>query len=526
MRHGKAGAMGSSEEKLHGPGRGDGAGSDGFAKHAIGLSLKALLGAGIGTPVERRGKETASSLLAKVLGQSSLGAAAAADPHRAARALSLVIAQIDDAVSRQLNAILHHPEFQRLEASWRGIAFLHERMLYENREDLKLKVLDASWQELERDFRKQREFDQSHLFRCVYEEEFGQAGGLPFGVLVGDFEIRPRLSREYQRDDVAILRSIAEVAAAAFCPFIAATSPAMFDFRDFSRLERTIDLRKYFGDASFFRWRKLREEEDSRFIGLTLPRVLMRTPYADDPQRVDGFRFREDVEQGVDVSKYLWGSAAYAFADVLMRSFAQTDWFVDTRGVQAGIDGGGLVAGPALESFDTDSPGVALKPSTDVAVSENLELTLSELGFIPLCDCADTKYAAFYSCQSIQAPEQYSSSEATASARMSTNLQHMFCVSRFAHYLKVMARDLIGSLDTSELQRYLNDWIADYICDADASPETKAAHPLEDGRVQLVQEPGMAGAYRCFIQLKPHFEVEALAAAIRLDTRMSAVRPV
>jgi type VI secretion system ImpC/EvpB family protein len=275
---------------------------------------------------------------------------------------------------------------------------------------------------------------------------------------------------------------------------------------------------------SFFRWHKLRKEEDSRFVGLTLPRVLMRLPYGDDPGRIDGLRFREEVEQGADVNKYLWGNAAYAFAGVLMRSFSQTGWFVDTRGVQAGIDGGGLVAGLPVGSFSTDSPGIALKPSTDVAVSETLELTLSELGFIALCDCPDTEYSAFYSSRSIQKPERYSSPEATASARMSTDLQYMLCVSRFAHYLKVMARDLIGTLDTNELQRYLNNWIADYVCDADSSPQTKSEHPLEGGRVQLVQEPGRAGACRCVIELKPHFELEGLVAAVRLNTRMSPVQ--
>ena len=319
---------------------------------------------------------------------------------------------------------------------------------------------------------------------------------------------------------MAVLRSIAHVAAAAFCPFIAGASPAMFDFEDFSRLERTVDLERYFRDQSFFRWHKLREEEDSRFVGLTLPRVLMRLPYDDDPGRVDGFRFREDVA-GRDMGKYLWGNAAYAFAGVLLRSFSQTGWFVDTRGVQPGVDGGGLVPGLTVASFATDRPGIALKCSTDVVVSESLERTLSDLGFLPLCDCPDTEYSAFYSNRSIQKPQRYSSPDATASARMSTMLQYMFCVSRFAHHLKVMARDLIGSLDTSDLQRNLNNWLADYICGADSSPEEKARRPLESGQVKLVPVPGKAGTFRCVIELKPHFELEELVASVRLHTEMA-----
>ena len=370
------------------------------------LSVSALLSAGVGTPEHRPRTKSAWDIYLEFAGLESFLDSAAEDPKRLVHRLGVDIARIDEEVNRQLNAILHHPKFQRLEASWCGLSYLHDCMLRENRDDIKLRFLDASWQELESDFRKHNDFDQSHLFKTVYENEFGQAGGYPFGVLIGDFEIRPHLSREYKRDDLFVLRSIAQVAAAAFSPFIAAASPAMFDFDDFSRLERTVDLDRYFRDRRFFRWHKLREEEDSRFLGLTLPRVLMRLPYEDDPGRVDGFHFHEVVEHGADVSKYLWGNAAYAFGGVLLRSYCQTGWFVDTRGVEPGIDGGGLVPGLTVSEFDTDSPGIALKPTTDVVVSETLERSLSELGFIPLCDCPDTEYAAFYTNRSIQKPQQ------------------------------------------------------------------------------------------------------------------------
>ncbi len=467
---------------------------------------------------ERRAARDRLSLLERLLSQPGFVAALCESPAKAAQWLSQVIVEIDEVLTRQINAILHHPSFQRLEASWRGIEFLHRCMLREDSSNIKLRVLSVSWKELENDFQSQVEFDQNQLFRLVYEQEFDQAGGEPYGVLIGDFEITPQLSKDHPHDDMAILHDIGQVAAAAFCPFVAGVSPQMFGQDDFAPLERTVDLDRFFRDRSFFRWNKLREEEDSRFLALAMPRMLMRLPYGDNPSRRDGFRFREDVEGGEDASRYLWGNPAYAFAAVLIRSFGQTGWFVDTRGVVPGIDGGGLVAGLPVASFSTDSPGIAVKPSTDLMISDNLERMLSELGFLPLCACQDTEYCAFFSNRSIQKPRRYSSAEANASARMSTMLQYMLCVSRFAHYLKVMARDLLGSMETDDLERHLNNWLADFICDADSAPEVKARRPLEAGRVRLSPELGKPGSYRCLIDLKPHFEYEQLAASVRLST--------
>lgn len=490
----------------------------------VSLSLEALWDAGIGVRKPRGAENQTDEIVRMLLNQASLRQLAKQDPQRFVRRLGVFITQIDDILNRQLNAILHHPRFQRLEASWRGLKYLNEGMQREDRDDIKLKILNASWKDLEDDFRKQSEFDQSYLFKAVYENEYGQAGGHPFGVLIGDFEIHPRTTRDHPNDDLAVLASIAQVAAASFCPFIAGASPKMFDYEDFSRLERTVDLDRYFRDPSFFRWQKIREEEDSRFIGLTLPRVLMRLPYRDDVARIDEFLFKEEVERGADLSNYLWGNAAYAFAGVLLRSFSDTEWFIDTRGVEPGVDGGGLVPGLPLDSFDTDRAGIAMKPSTDVVVSEHLDRTLSELGFIPLCHCKDTEFSAFFSNRSIQKPATYSAPEATASARMSSMLQYMFCVSRFAHFLKVMARDLIGSLSTDDLSRHLNNWLADFICGADSSPRVKTERPLENGRVSLVKEPGKAGTYQCIIELKPHFELEELVASVTLNTQLSGVQ--
>jgi type VI secretion system ImpC/EvpB family protein len=494
----------------------------------LAVDLEAILRAGVAEPVARGSEPAARELLAGLLEEPALRQLASGQPKRFLRFLGVLITRIDDLLNRQVNAILHHAAFQKLESSWRGLEFLHQSMQRSERDDVKLKILDASWQELEHDFQKQREFDQSFLFKAVYENEFGQAGGHPFGVLIGDFEICPRPSREHPHDDLSVMRSIGQVAAAAFCPFIAAASPAMFEYRDFSRLERSVDLERYFRDPGFFQWRKLREEEDTRFLGLTLPRVLMRLPYVDDTARVDGFCFREDVERGPDLSRYLWGNAAYAFASVILRSYSNTGWFVDTRGYEVRqdfvVDGGGLVPGLPVSYFGTDRPGVVPRPCTDVVISEDLERSLSELGFIPLCDCRGTGFSAFFSNRSIQKPARFGSSAADASARMSSMLQYMFCVSRFAHFLKVMARDLIGSLGTDDLQRHLNDWIAGYICDADSSTEVKIRHPLEKGRVSLVREPGKAGTYQCIIELKPHFELEEVVASVRLNTRLSGVR--
>jgi type VI secretion system protein ImpD len=378
---------------------------------------------------------------------------------------------------------------------------------------------------LERDFERSIEFDQSQLFRKVYDSEFGSPGGEPFGVLVGDYEIHARVSRDHPHDDVRMVEALAGVAAAAFCPIILNASPALFGLDDFSTLEQRLDHERTFDGVDYTKWKSLRAMEDSRFIGLTLPRVLMRTPYVDDGHRVDGFRFQEDV-LGPDRGKYLWGGAGFAFASVLLRAFAQAGWLADIRGARRGIEGGGLVLNLPRHNFATESAGLSAKSSTDVVVTEELEKQLSDLGFMSLCESKDTEYSVFYSNQSLQKPVKYDRAAATTNANMSAMLQYMLCVSRFAHYVKVLGRDKIGAFtEYEELEKLLQNWIVKYVTDdSEASPAVKARYPLRDAKVQVEPTPGKPGSYQCKMHLMPHYELDEMEASVRVVAELTPGR--
>jgi type VI secretion system ImpC/EvpB family protein len=425
---------------------------------------------------------------------------------------------IDDILSEQINAIMHRPRFQKLEAAWRGLEYLIRCADDEGVPEIKIRVLNVSWRELERDFERSVEFDQSQLFKKVYEEEFGTPGGEPFGVLIGDYEVQ---SRTHPHDDMMVLRNIAQVAAASFCPFIGAANPAMFGVDDWTGIEPTFDLAKAFGQPEFIKWNALRDSEDSRFVGLTLPRVLMRLPHTDDNAQVDGFHFKEDVS-GPTREKYLWGNAAFALGEVLIRTFAESGWLGTIRGVERGVEGGGLVTKLPTHHFGTDRAGVVPKTSTDVVVTDELEKTLADLGFIPLCHCYDTEYSAFYSNQSVQKPKKYETLPVTMNARMSSMLQYMLCVSRFSHYLKVIVRDQIGSFFTpQDVEAKLNQWLTTYVTpDEYASQQAKARRPLREANVQVREVPGQPGAYQAIIHLWPHFELDELSASVRVSTEL------
>ena len=434
-----------------------------------------------------------------------------------ARRLNQDVAAIDRLLNAQLNAILHAPAFQKLEASWRGLAYVVAQADYEDEPSIKVRVLNVAWRDLERDFERAIEFDQSQLFRKVYESEFGSPGGEPFGVLIGDYEIHPRVSREHPHDDVRMVETLAGVAAAAFCPIILNASPTLFGLDDFSRLEQRLDHQRTFEGVDYTKWKSLRAMEDSRFIGLTLPRVLMRTPYVDDGHRVHGFRFQEDV-LGPDRSKYLWGGAGFAFASVLMRAFSQAGWLADIRGARRGIEGGGLVVNLPQHNFATEHPGLATKSSTDVIITEDLEKQLSDLGFISLCESKDTEYSVFYSNQSLQKPAKYDRAAPNTNSQMSSMLQYMLCVSRFAHYVKVLGRDKIGAFtEYDELEKLLQNWIVNYVTDdSEATPAVKARYPLRDAKVQVEPTPGKPGSYRCKMHLMPHYELDEMEASVRV----------
>jgi len=415
------------------------------------------------------------------------------------------IAAIDQLISRQLNEVIHAPDFQKLEASWRGLHYLVNQS--ETSTMLKIQVINATKQELSKDLEKAVEFDQSALFKKVYEEEYGMFGGAPFGALIGDYEF----SKHPQ--DLSLLEKVSNVAAAAHAPFIAAASPELINLESYTQLDQPRDLAKIFDTSEYAKWRSFRESEDSRYVGLALPHILMRLPYGEATQPVEAFRFEENVD-GTDHSKYLWGNAAWAFGTRLTESFSKYSWCASIRGVE----GGGLVQGLPAHTFKTDDGDIALKCPTEIAITDRREKELSDLGFIPLVHCKGTDYAAFFGAQSCQKAAKYDSDAANANARLSTQLQYIMAVSRFAHYLKSMMRDKIGSfMSRSDCEKFLNQWIMNYVtADDNASPATKAQYPLRDARIEVVEVAGKPGAYRAIAFLKPHFQLDELTVSLRL----------
>jgi type VI secretion system protein ImpD len=452
---------------------------------------------------------------------------AAADDQEARSSLELavgsLVARIDWLVRHQINLILHHPRFQQLEASWRGLRYLVEQC---NSEDgVKIRVLNVTWVELARDLERALEFDQSELFHKVYENEFGIAGGEPIGLLVGDYQIHGGPSQGHPVDDIAVLSAVSQVAAAAFAPFVAAAHPSLLGLRDFAELDRPLNLERVFEQKEYLRWRSFRDTEDARFVGLTMPRVLMRTPYDEDAPGLGRVVFSEETHSP---ESYLWGNAAYAFAAVLVRSFSQTRWPTDIRGVRRGIpgtveDGGGVVAGLPAPGFGTDAEGVVYRFSTDVTVTDLQERALSQLGFIPLCPCKETEFCAFYGNQSVQKPRAYSDPLATANARVSSMLQYILSASRFAHYLKVIARDKVGSFrEPQELKNEISNWLVNYtLDDANATTDLKARYPLRGFEVKVRQNPAKPGVYFGDLLLLPHSQWDELSLGVRLVTELA-----
>jgi len=424
--------------------------------------------------------------------------------------LSTLIADLDGLLAEQVNEILHTPSFQQLEASWRGLAYLVKQT--EASTTVKVRVLAASKQDLRKDLETASEFDQSALFKKVYEDEYGMFGGEPFAVLVGDYEF----GRHPQ--DIALLERLSSIAAAAHAPFLSAASPALFGWDSFAELSAPRDLGMIFTSNEYVKWRAFRESEDSRYVGLTLPRVLLRAPYDPETARVESFTFSEDVD-GPDYSKYLWGNAAYALAVRLADSFAKYGWCATIRG----IEGGGLVDGLPSPAFSTDAEGVAIRGPVEIAVTDLREKELADLGFIAILHCKSSDYAAFFSAQSCQKSRRYDTDEANANARLSTQLQYIFATSRFAHYLKVMMRDKTGAVTTAhDCEDFLNRWLLSYCLGnpESATLEAKARRPLHDGRVTVREVKGKAGCYEAIIHLQPHFLLDELTVALRLVTEL------
>lgn len=421
------------------------------------------------------------------------------------------VAQIDKILSDQINAILHHPDFQALESSWRG---LHDMVFgTETGPRLKLRLLNVSKKELLKDLETAVDHDTSALFKKVYEEEYGTFGGNPYSLLIGDYSF----GRHPQ--DIALLQRISKVAAAAHAPFITAASPSMFGMASFLELGLPRDMSKIFESAEMVTWRSFRDSEDSRYVSLVLPRYAARLPYGPNTLPVEAFNFEEDVD-GKDHGKYLWANAAYQLGLRITDAFAKYSWTTAIRGVE----GGGKVENMTAHTFKTDEGDVALKCPTEVLVTDRREKELNDLGFIAVVNSKGSNFASFFGGQTVNKPKVYNLDTANANAALSSRLPYVLAASRFAHYIKVIMRDKIGSFQTREsVDAYLNGWISNYVLlSSSATQGEKARFPLAEGRVDVTEVAGKPGAYSATVFLKPHFQMEELTTSIRLVTELPA----
>ena len=415
------------------------------------------------------------------------------------------IAQIDHLMSLQLNEILHHPRFQQLEATWRGIRYMLENS--ETGVNLKIKVFNSTKKEILRDLQRVPEFDQSQMFKKVYEHEFGVFGGEPFACLLGDFEFGRG------PEDIEFLERMSQVAAAAHAPFISAANPELLNMESFTALDAPRDIAKIFDTTEYARWKGFRMSEDSRYVCLTLPHVLLRVPYGKDTKPVDAFHYEEGVT-GADHSKYLWGNASYALGARITGAFARYGWCAAIRGVE----GGGLVDSLPSHTFQTEHGDVALKCPTETIITDRREKELADQGFAPLVHCKGTDYAAFFSVQTCQKPKIYNTDEANANARLSAQLPYMLAVCRFAHYLKAMMRDKVGSFTSrKDCEIFLNNWIITYVTEDDtASHAVKAQYPLREARIEVIEDKAKPGVFKAIAFLRPHFQLDELSVSLRL----------
>jgi type VI secretion system protein ImpC len=427
--------------------------------------------------------------------------------------IEAVVCELDRKLAAQINLVLHHPEFQQAEATWRGLQFL---VASADGSDamLKIRVFDIAKHELSRTLKKFRgiAWDQSPLFKKIYEEEYGQFGGEPYGVLIGDYFF------DHRPEDVQLLGALAQIAAAAHAPFIAAASPHVMQMDSWAELANPRDLTRIFQTPEYAAWRALRDSEDARYLGLCMPRFLARLPYGTRTEPTEHFDFEEDVE-GPDASRHLWANAAYAMAANIAGAFRLYGWCVRIRG----IDTGGAVEGLPVLTFPTADGDVDRRCSTEVALSERREAELAQNGFMPLVHCKGTDFAAFVGAPSLQKPRAYDDPAATANANLSSRLPYMFACCRFAHYLKCMVRDKVGSSrDRATLAASLDRWLQDYVDGAPerSTDEWKASHPLVEARVVLDEKEDAPGQYEARFYLRPHYQLEGMTAVLNLVSRV------
>lgn len=441
---------------------------------------------------------------------------------RGTSTIDRVIVEMDRRINEQLDAILHHPRFQRLEASWRGLHYLASvEAEYDEELSVKIRVLNVSWSELAKDVTRALEFDQSQLFRKIYSSEFDMPGGEPFGVMLGDYEIAHGTTPGVPVPDTEVLQEIARVAMAALCPFVANASSALLGLDSFRELTQPLDLDALFRQTEYRRWSTLRRDTHSRFLALTVPRVLMRAPYDNDGTRLEGIQYREDTHS--DPEDYLWGSACYALGGVILRAYANTGWFADLRGGPHEFGEGGMVPDLEYVPLAVDRERLGRRFATEVMLDDFTERALSDAGLIPLCSYHTAERSVFYSTSSLHDPPDEGSEMARLNARLSAMLQYVLCVSRFGHYIKVIGREKVGRFATAEeLQQMLQDWLHKYTTSNEsASASLKARYPLAASRVEVSERPGDPGHFNCVVHLQPHFQLDQLVSTIRLVTEIA-----
>jgi type VI secretion system protein ImpC len=465
-------------------------------------------------PKTDRAKEAIESAVKTLAEQALAGVATISDD--AIKSIEAIIAQIDKKLTEQVNAILHHPDFQALEGSWRGLSHLVNNT--ETDETLKIRVLNISKSDLGKTIKKFKgtAWDQSPLFKKMYEQEFGTPGGEPYGCLIGDYYF------DHTPPDTEILAGVAQIASACHAPFISASSPGLMNMDTWQELGDPRDLTKIFGSPEYAGWKSLRESEDSRYIGLTMPRVLGRLPYGAKTSPVEDFAFEEDTE-GAKHDKYTWMNAAYAMGVNINRAFKLYGWCSRIRGVESG----GIVEGLPVHTFPTDDGGTDMKCPTEVAITDRREAELAKNGLMPLSHWKNTDYGVFVGAQSLHKPAEYADADASANAQLGARLPYLFSTCRFAHYLKCMVRDKVGSFkERADMQNWLQGWILQYV-DGDpahSSEETKARRPLASAEVVVEEIPGNPGYYSSKFFLRPHYQLEGLTVSLRLVSKLPSAK--
>jgi type VI secretion system protein ImpC len=465
-------------------------------------------------PKSERAKEAVTEAV-KTLAEQALAGSVTMSAD-VVNTIGSIIAEIDKKLSEQVNLILHHPEFQQLEGAWRGLHYMVNNT--ETDEMLKIRVMNISKKEVHKTLKKFKgtAWDQSPLFKRMYEEEYGQFGGEPYGCLVGDYHF------DHSPPDVEFLSEISKVCAAMHAPFIAGTDPGVMQMDSWSELANPRDLTKIFQTPEYAAWRSLRESDDARYIGLTMPRFLARLPYGAKTNPVDAFDFEEDTD-GADHNKYSWANSAYAMATNINRSFKLYGWCSRIRGIESG----GAVEGLPTHTFPTDDGGVDMKCPTEIAISDRREAELAKNGFMPLIHKKNSDFAAFIGAQSLQKPFEYDDPDATANANLAARLPYLFATCRFAHYLKCIVRDKIGSFkERDDMQRWLNDWILNYV-DGDPAHSgeiTKAKRPLAAAEVVVEEVEGNPGYYTSKFFLRPHYQLEGLTVSLRLVSKLPSAK--